>query len=328
MGFEFTKFSRRVSVFGLLFLCVMLGGCHRRKLPVYAVIPKGTAVIHWQTVHAGAVAAAREANVDIDYNGPAMESDFARQIAILDDFINLHVDGILLAPGDREALVPAIRRAKNAGIPLTIVDSAADTEDYVSFVGTDNYAGGVLAARRLAEILRNKGRVAMTAGIPGGEATVAREKGFTETLTKDYPEVRLVAWQYGMCDRARSLSVTEDILTANPDLNGIFASNESSSIGVVQAVKGRGLAGKIKVVGFDTSPTLVDDLSAGVIDSLILQDPLQMGYQGLQTLLDYKSRRKPARHIEFPPVLATRGNMDQRNIRTLLSPDVKRYLKD
>jgi len=131
MGFEFTKFSRRVSVFGLLFLCVMLGGCHRRKRPVYAVIPKGTAVIHWQTVHAGAVAAARQANVDIDYTGPAMESDFARQIAILDDFISLHVDGILLAPADREALVPAIRRAKNAGIPLTIVDSAADTEDYV-----------------------------------------------------------------------------------------------------------------------------------------------------------------------------------------------------
>ena len=95
MGFEFTKFSRRVSVFGLLFLCVMLGGCHRRKRPVYAVIPKGTAVIHWQTVHAGAVAAAREANVDIDYNGPSMESDFARQISILDDLINLHVVGII-----------------------------------------------------------------------------------------------------------------------------------------------------------------------------------------------------------------------------------------
>jgi ribose transport system substrate-binding protein len=309
-------------------LSVIWSGCHRRKHPVYAVIPKGTAVIHWQTVHAGAAAAAREANVEVKYNGPAMEADFARQIAILDDFINLHVDGILLAPGDRKALVPAIRRAKVAGIPLTIVDSAADTGDYVSFVGTDNYAGGVLAARRMAEILRKKGRVAMTAGIPGGEATVAREKGFTDTLAKNYPEIKIVAWQYGMCDRARSLSVTEDILTANPGLNGIFASNESSSIGVVQAVKGRGLAGKVKIVGFDTSPTLVDDLRASTIDSLILQDPLQMGYQGLRTLLDYKSGRTPARQIEFPPVLATRDNMGQPEIRRLLSPEVKQYLKD
>lgn len=137
-----------------------------------------------------------------------------------------------------------------------------------------------------------------------------------------------MAWQYGMCDRARSLSVTEDILTANPGLNGIFASNESSSIGVAQAVKGRGLVGRVKIVGFDTSPTLVDDLRASTIDSLILQDPFQMGYQGLQRLLDYKSGRTPARHIEFAPVLATRENMDEPKIRRLLSPDLMQYLKN
>jgi ribose transport system substrate-binding protein len=324
---KLTTLSEAFLITALLALILVPEACNPRKRPVYAVVPKGTAVIHWQTVHAGAVAASRESGVDIEYNGPAVESDFARQIIILDDFINQHVDGILLAPGDRDALVPAIRRAKRAGIPLTIVDSGAHTDDYVSFVGTDNYAGGVLAAKRLAEILGGSGRIIMTAGIAGGEATLARERGFLDTLTKHSPDVKLVAWQYGMCDRARSLAVTEDMLTANPGVSAIFASNESSSVGAAQAVKGRGFAHNIKIVGFDTSPTLVGDLNAGVIDSLVLQDPFQMGYQGLKTLLDYRSGRKTPRNIEFPPVLATRDNVTVASIRKLLSPDIGRYLR-
>jgi ribose transport system substrate-binding protein len=305
-----------------------MSGCRRRRRPLYAVIPKGYAVIHWQRFHAGAVAAAREAGVDIDYNGPATEADFARQVVIMDDFINRHVDGILLAPGDRDALVPAIRRAKQAGIPLTIIDSGANTEDYVSFVGTDNSGGGVLAARRLAEILGKKGRVAMIAGTPGGAATLAREQGFRDTLSKEFPALKLVAWQFSLCDRARALAVTEDILTANPNLEGIFPSNEASTIGAVQALKSRGLAGKVKVVGFDVSPSSVDDLKGGLIDSLILQNPFQMGYQGLKTLLQYRTGHAPPKHMDFPPVLVTRDNMDEPKMQQLLNPDIERYLKD
>src|SRR5579863_8028430 len=158
--------------------------CRKRQRPLYAVIPKGQAHIFWQTVHAGAAAAAAEAGVDIDWNGPATESDFSRQIAITDDFINRHVDGILLAPTDRDALVPAIHRAHQAGIPVSIFDSGANTDQYVSFVATDNYGGGVMGARRLAAILHGKGTVAMIAVMPGGASTLAREQGFTETLAK------------------------------------------------------------------------------------------------------------------------------------------------
>ena len=311
-----------------LLLLAALSACQRSHKTVYAVVPKGQAHIFWQTVRAGATAAAHESNVEIDWNGPATESDFSRQITIVDDFINRHVDGILLAPTDRDALVPAIRRAKQAGIPLTIFDSGANSEDYVSFVATDNYGGGVMAARRLAEILGKKGRVAMIAVMPGGASTLAREQGFRETLEKEFPTVQLVAWQFGMSDRARSLSVTEDILTAHPDLDGIFASNESSSIGAVQAVKARGLAGKLRVVGFDNSPSLVDDLKAGAIDSLILQDPFQIGYQGLKTLLDLKGGRTPPKRIDLPPTLVTRENLIDPKVQKLLNPDLDRYLKE
>ena len=309
-------------------LLLLLTACKRSQQPTYAVVPKGQAHIFWQTVHAGAVAAAREANVEVAWNGPATEADFARQIAIVDDFINRHVDGILLAPTDRDALAPAIRRARQAGIPLSIFDSGANTEDYVSFVATDNYGGGVMAARRLAEILNKRGNVAMIAVMPGGASTLAREQGFKETLEKEFPGMKLVAWQFGMSDRARSLSVTEDILTANPTLDGIFASNESSTVGAAQAVKARNLTAKVKIVGFDSSPSLVEDLRAGMIDSLVLQDPFQIGYQGLKTLLDQRAGRTPPKRVDLPPVLVTRDNLDDPKVEHLLNPDLERYLKD
>ncbi|HEV2494302.1 MAG TPA: substrate-binding domain-containing protein [Terriglobia bacterium] len=291
------------------------------------MVPKGQANSFWQTVHAGAAAEAEEAKVDIDWNGPALESDFTRQVTIVDDFINRHVEGIELAPNDREALVPAIHRAHQAGIPLTIIDSGAHTDEYVSFVATDNYGGGVLGARRLGEILGKRGNVALIANAPGSASTLAREQGFKDTLAKEFPDIKLVAWQYGMAEYARSLAVTEDILTAHPELNGLFASNESSAVGAVQGVKARGLAGKLKVVGFDSSPALLDDLRSGALDALVVQDPFRMAYEGLKTLIDYRAGRKPPREIDLPPTLVTHDNLSEPKIQQLLNPDIQKYLK-
>ena len=167
----------------------------------------------------------------------------------------------------------------------------------------------------------------MIAVVPGGASTLAREQGFTDTLAKEFPDIKLVAQQYGMSDRARSLAVSEDILTAHPHLDGMFASNESSTIGAAQAIKERGLAGKVKLVGFDSSPSLNDDLKAGVIDSLVLQDPFQIGYQGLKTLLDHHAGKNVPKIIALPPVLVTHDNMNDPKMQQLLNPDISRYLK-
>jgi ribose transport system substrate-binding protein len=163
------------------------------------------------------------------------------------------VDGIVLAPLDKAALVPAINKAKAANIPLTIFDSGADTENYVSFVATDNKKGGVIAAERMGQLLGGKGKVAIIPVQPNSASTMEREAGFEETIKARFPGMTVVRSSYGNSDRSQSMRVTEDVLTRNPDIVGIFGPNESSIVGALQAVKSRNLVGKIKMVGFDST---------------------------------------------------------------------------
>jgi len=285
-----------------------------------AVVPKGQAHVFWQAVHSGAVKAGKEFNITIEWNGPANEVEYSQQIEIVENFINRHVDGIMLAPSERKAMVGVIDKASKAGIPVVIFDSGADTENYASFVATDNYAGGVLAAKRMGELLHGKGQVAVIATIPGGASTLAREAGFEETLAKEFPEIKVVAKQFGMADYARSLQVTEDILTANPGLNGLFASNESSSVGAAQALKARSLVGKLPLVGFDASPALQEDLKNGVFDSLVVQNPYKMGYEGVKAMSEIFAGRKPARHIDSGVALVKKDDLSKPDVQALLNP--------
>jgi ribose transport system substrate-binding protein len=311
----------------LVCVWLALAGCARKSKLVIGVVPKGQAHIFWQTVHAGAVAAGRELGVDIRWNGPSMETEFARQVQITESMINGRVDAIVLAPTDRVALVSVVERAMREKIPVAIFDSAIDTENYVSFVATNNYGGGEMAARRIGATLGGKGSVAMLMNMPGSASTQEREKGFEETLAKEFPAIRIAARQFGMSDRAKSLAVAEDILTAGAGLNGIFASNEPGSVGAAQALKSRQLASKIKLVGFDSSPTLVDDLKAGVIDALIVQDPFKIGYTAVQAVVEKLRGGSPAKKIDLPARLITTADLDKPEVQQLLNPDLDKYLK-
>jgi ribose transport system substrate-binding protein len=306
----------QISMVAMLFMVA----CNRIQQKTIAVVPKGQAHIFWQTVKAGAEAAGAKCGVRILWNGPASEIEISRQINITEDFINRRVDGLVLAASDERALVPVIESAAKHGIPVTLIDSGAQTESYVSFVSTDNFQGGVTAARRMAEILDKAGNVAIVGVMPGGASTTRREEGFKETVAKEFPGIKIVAFQYGMSDRAKSLAVTEDILTANPNLNGIFAPNESSSIGASQAVKMRGLGGKVKIVAFDASSSLITDLQEGVIDSLVVQNPYAMGYEGVRTLCEKLEGKTPQRRIDTGVTLVTKGNLADPKIQNLLKP--------
>lgn len=320
-------FTHRILTVALILGLGLAPGCKKRDKLVIAVVPKAQAHIFWQTVHAGAVAASQELGVDIRWNGPASEIDFTRQINIIDDFINQRVDGIALAPSHGESLIPIVERAAQEKIPVTIFDSGIHTDKFLSYVSTDNYKGGVLGAQRMGEILPQGGEIAIIGTIPGSVSTTEREKGFRETIDARFPSIQVVDFQYGMSDRAKGLAVAEDILTAHPDLSGIFCSNESGTIGAVQAAKSKGVVGRVKIVGFDTSPTLIEDMQAGNLDSLVVQNPFRMGYIAVKTLVDSLRGQPPDKRIDTGATVVTAANLKEPAIQELIHPPIEKYLK-
>lgn len=308
-------------------LLLLITGCNRSHRRQIAVIPKGTAHVFWQTVHAGALAAGEQFNVDILWNGPAAETDYSRQIQIVDSMIARHVDGIALAATDRNALNASIDRAAVQKIPVTIFDSGVDSKNYQTFVATDNFAGGQAGARKLAELIGGRGRVGMVNNAPGSLSTMDRERGFKEVIEKEFPKIQIVAEQYSMSDRAKGLAATENILTAHEGIAGIFASAEPASVAAGQALKSRYLTGKVKLVGFDSSEQLINDLKEGVIDALVAQDAFKMGFEAVRTVIDNIDKKEVPKRVDLNAVVVTKADLDKPEIHALLYPDLKKYLK-
>jgi ribose transport system substrate-binding protein len=306
------------------FASLLISACNRGEgakssQKTIAVIPKGVSHSFWQTVKAGADAAGKDLNVNIIWKGPAQETAYSEQINIVEDMINQRVDGIVLAPSHGDSLVPMVVRAQREGIPLTIFDSGISTETYLSYVSTDNRHGGVVAARRMGEKLGGKGKVAILGVKKGSVSTDEREEGFRETIQKEFPGIALVSLIfYGEANAAKSLSVTEDVLTSHPDLTGLFASNESSTVGAVRAIRQRNLVGKVTLVGFDATSDLVQNVRDGAIDSLVLQNPFKMGYEGVKTIVDKLNGKQPERRIDTGVSLLTKQNVDAPEIQQLI----------
>lgn len=293
-----------------------------------AVIPKGTTHEFWKAVHAGAVKAGQELGVEIFWKGPQKEDDRAQQITVVEDFISRRVDGIVLAPLDDRALMRPVDEAMREGIPVVIMDSNLQGDNYISFVATDNYQGGVLAARRLAEVLGGKGKIFLIRYLEGSASTTFREQGFLETITREYPGIELlVKDQFAGTTTESAYQLTENLLSRYPQVEGIFAPNESSTFGALRALQHFGLAGKVKLVGFDSSVKLIQALENNEIQGLALQDPMKMGYLSVKVLLDHIQGRPVEKRIDTGVTMATPENMNRPEIRSLLEPDFARYVR-
>jgi ribose transport system substrate-binding protein len=317
---------RRSSAVVVL-ICCLLASCQGSKKKVIAVIPKGTSHIFWQTVQAGAIAAGREFGVEIVWNGPAQETEYSRQIQIVDSMVARHVDGLAVAATDKTALAAPIDRAAKAGILVTVFDSGVDTNNILTFVATNNFEGGQMGARKLAELIHGKGKVAMVMNAPGSGSTVDRENGFEDVITKEFPQIKIVARQFGMSDRAKARDAAENILSANTDLDGIFASAEPSSVGAALAIKARNLADKVSLVAFDSTEGLVEELKSGVIDALVVQDPFKMGYEAVKTQVDALNGNKPPKQMDLHARVIAKADLDKPDVQQLLFPDLSKYLK-
>jgi ribose transport system substrate-binding protein len=318
----------RIRTAAAVALCVCFCALSCKKAPQekrIEFIPKGRAHEFWQSVHAGAIKAMREnPGYTIIWNGPASETDFEGQVQIADSAINQHVDAICLAPIDRKILVTLVERAAAAGTPVIIFDSPIDTETFTAQVATDNTEGGRIGAKRMGEILHGKGKIIEVAVQPGSASTMAREQGFEDTLAANFPDIKIADKQYGMADFAQSLKVSENMLAATPDLDAIFAANESSTVGAMRALKNKP---NVKLVGFDASDQLVDGLKSGAIDSLVVQDPFLMGYNSFIAAVTKLKGGTPERIQNIAPTLVTRENMNSPEIQKKINPDLAQYLK-
>jgi ribose transport system substrate-binding protein len=288
------------------------------------VIPKETESVYWEGVRQGALKAGAEEKYEILWDGPTVETDCERQIQIVEDMLLQKVDGVVLAPSNRKALVPTVEKTYARKIPCVIVDSDVDTDKYLSYLATDNHKGGVLAARRMGEILAGKGKILLVAWTPSSASTDARVAGFRETLSKEFPGLQIVDTQFPnppTPDKARD--VTTDMLTRNAGVDGIFACNATTAGGALVALRAyQPGEKKIKMIGFDAWPMVVDGLDKGDLDSLILQNPYKMGYEGVKTIIRHLKGEKVDKQVDTGVELITRDRLKDPEIQELLKSQI------
>ncbi len=298
-------------------------GCTGTGKRVVGVVPKSTAHVFWVAVESGARAAAREFDLEVIWNGPPAETEYDRQIQIVDSLITRRVNGLAVAAAERKALVGSIDRAMALGIPVVVFDSGVDSTNYTSFVATNNYEAGRMGARTLARLIGGRGKVAMILHAPGSYSTMERERGFEDVMRSEFPEVRIVARQFGMADRAKARAAAENILAAHPDLEGLFASTEPSSSGASLALKGRGRAGKVRFVAFDFAQNMIEDLKAGVIDAMVVQDPYRMGYEVVRILAEKLAGKPVPKQMDLHAQVVRRPDLERPEIQRLLFPQLE-----
>ncbi len=333
----YTRVMKKIKILAVLFLVFLFShncGSGDKKQPgteaetqiEIAVIPKGTTHEFWKSIHAGARQAAAELGVAILWKGPQKEDDRAQQITVVEDFISRGVDGIVLAPLDDRALMRPVRDAVRENIPVVIIDSALQGEDFISFVATDNYQGGILAAQRMGELLGGEGNIFMIRYQAGSASTTKREAGFLDTMEKDFPKVNfLVQDQYAGSTTETAYQLTENLLNRFPDVDGIFCPNESSTFGSLRALQEAGKAGEMVFVGFDSSPKLVQGLKDGHIQGLVLQDPVKMGYLGVRQMVFHIKGQTVEKRIDTGVYMVTKENMEEPGMQSLLMPDLSMH---
>ena len=293
-----------------------------KKLHI-AMIPKGTMHEFWKTVEAGARKAAGEMNVELTWKGPIKEDDKNQQIQVVNDFIG-NVDAIALAPLDSKGLRGPVKDANDAGTPVIIFDSAIEDSKIVSFVATDNHAAGMKAGEAMAKKLGGKGKVAVLRYLEGSASTTEREEGFIMAAKAGGLTIASADQFAGASpEEARQAAgrlIQRFSSGGKMTVDGIFAPNESSAFGTLLALQESNMAGKVAFYGFDSSEKLLDGLRKGQIDGLVLQDPFNMGYLTVKTMVAHLKGETVAPMTDTGSTLVTKDNIDSDAVKKLLNP--------
>ena len=294
--------------------------------PTIPIIVKDTTSPYWQIVLAGARKAGQDLGVNVPELGAQSESDINGQISILENAVAGKPAAVVISPTEFKALGKPVDEAAKK-VPIIGIDSAADSKSFTSFLTTDNVQGGRIAADGLAQAITEKygkaeGEVAQITSLPGVGSLEGRRKGFIEELAK-YPGLKLVADKYADGMATTGLNIMTDLITADPNLRGVFANNLIMAQGVGQAIAENKKADTIKMVGFDGDNKTIGMLKDGTVYALVLQDPYRMGYDGIKTALAASKGEKVDAFVDTGANLITKANMGGEKQQALLYPKVK-----
>jgi len=286
-----------------------------------AVIVKTTNSNFWQNVNKGAKSAIGEVKgFTLNFSGPAAESNIADEVNLVENAINRKVAGIVLAPSDPDALVPSLKKAWEAHIPVVLIDSAvspAGDKYYQSFLATDNEKAGQLCAQELIKRMGTTGKIAIMSYVAGVGSEIGRVGGFTKYI-KENSKIEIVGPFYSQSQMATALNQTVDTLTANPDLKGIFGANEPTADGMGRALAQTGKAGSLIAVGFDGNQNLQDYIKNGILHAIAVQGSYQMGYMGVKAVAKVIAGEKVEKKIDTGVVIVTKDNIDSDEAKNVL----------
>lgn len=307
-------------------LSLVAGRAGAAEVLQIAVIPKSASNPYWDTIRAGAMKAQADLTaegiaVNVLWEGTQREDQIEEQKGIIARFVARKVDGIVLAPIQAAALVKPTEEAIAAKIPVVIIDSPLNSNQTASTVATNNYKGGLLAGRCLADSLGGKGKVALLRYIKGHSSTQPRESGFLDALKK-YPAIQVISsdQQSGATPEQARQAGRALLDRLGAEVQGIFASNLTATEGMLAALRDTGRAGKVSLVGFDSSAELTDALRKGEMNGMVVQQPFMMGYLGVRTVVNAIRGQPVAKEVDTDVKLVTRANLDTPEIQKLLNP--------
>ncbi len=283
------RFLTLLAVFGIFMALVTTGLAYTKAVPTSKMtiffIVKASESEYWQIVLDGAKKAAKHFGVKLIHQEPTTEADVAKQVAILETAISMHPDAIVIAPTVADALVPGIEKAMSMGIPVIIIDSAANTDKYVSFLASNNYKIGQVSADQMAKYLAEKngapkGRIAAITFMSGVGSLEQRMKGFLDRIKEKYPNIEVVAVRDAQGKQGNTITIVQNLLTAYPNLDGIYANNQYTGDELVRALDMMGRKDLV-CVAVDSGPQEVWGLKNGYLKAILVQRPWMMGYAGV-----------------------------------------------
>ena len=314
------RFNLAAAILALPLASAALPAAAQQKNYNITFIPSLAGNPFYQTVACGAQEAAKRLGVTLNVQAP-QQYQAQMQMRVLNAVIAAKPDGLLFTAADPVALNPTLIQAKDAGIKIISIDGdVSDLDIAVANIQSDNGDGGAQAAKRLAELMGDKGKVLALMNTPAPTVSAQRLKGFQDELAQHHPNITFLGVQYSQNQTARAAGIVTATIAANPDLAGIFTITTNNTEGAATGLREAHKVGDIKLVGFDTSDPIVDDIRQGIVQADVVQYPYGVGQLAVEMMVNALNGKPVEREVHTPFVIATPQNVD--------TPEVKKFIYD